>query len=302
MTRFVRKQMQRLQTLIIVIVFALGAGASGAVEYHIGGADSVSDYNWDGSDGVFSFANAAVGADPDLPGFVSSDDIPGSNLTNVDGSGGLAQVAFNIVLGPTQGATGTGDGMSPFVPTSTLGDGNIKKAQFIGGPGVADMIIYKPVSGSPNSIDEILLTFDIDFIDVTNATRQTVDPLPPFSVIDPDGSITLGDATSTALSSFLTVSGGSLAASVGGIGAEARMSIIISTLTPALINGPDFRGYFGANWTSGIGAEPIAGLAYDMVIFEPVVVPEPATGTLLTLSLLVFAAHGRLRRNRCTRS
>lgn len=289
-----------MQTLIAIVALSLGAaGTSGAVEFHIGGADSVSDYNWDGTDGVFSFANAAVGSDPNLPGFVSSDDIPGSNLTNVDGFGGLAQVAFNIVLGPTQGATGTGNGTSPFNPTSTLGDGNIKKAQFLGGPTLADMIIYRPVSGSPNSIDEILLTFDISFLDVTNATKRTVDPLPPFSVIDPDGSITLGEATSTAVSSFLTVTGGSLAGLVGGIGAEARMSIIISTLTPAILAGADFRGYFGDDWTSGIGAEPIAGLAWDLVIFEPaVVVPEPATGALFALSLLVLAAHGRLRRNR----
>ncbi len=284
--------------LMVVGALAIGAGTSGAVEYHIGGADSVSDYNWDGTNGVFSFANAAVGADPDLPGFVSSDDIPGSNLTNVDGSGGLAQVAFNILLGPTQGATGTGDGVSAFVPTSTGADGNIKKAQFLGGPS-ADMIIYRPVPGSPNAIAEILLAFDISFIDVTNATRQAIDPLPPFGVIDPDGSITLGDATSTAVSSFLTVTGGSLAASVGGAGAEARMSLLISTLTPAIIAGADFRGYFGNDWTSGIGAEPVAGLAWDLVIFEPAVVaPEPNTGALLTFSLLTFAAHGRLRRNR----
>jgi len=237
-------------TVAIVAVVLVAAGTSGAVEYHIGGADSLSDYTWDGTNGVFSFANAAVGPDPNLPGFVSSDDIPGSNLTNVDGFGGFAQVAFNIVLAPTQGATGTGDGVSPFVPTSTSGNGNIKKAQFLGGPTIADLIIYRPVSGSPNSIDEILLMFDISFIDVTNATKRTVDPLPPFNVIDPDGTITLGDATSTSVSSFLTVSGGSLAASVGGIGAEARMSIIISTPTPAIIAGADFRGYFGDDWTS----------------------------------------------------
>lgn len=193
---------------------------------------------------------------------------------------------LNIQLGPTQNPI-AGDGVSPFDPASTGTDGNVKRARFEGVDGMADFAIFKVDAGldgivdptESNSPTDFLLLFDIEFIDVTGATKRETTGGGTI-VIDPDGSITLGDPSINATSSRLTIIGGSLANQFGGIGTEARLSVKFETLDPAILSNSDFRGYLGSDFTSGVGATPVVPTRWELTI-----VPEPGTAALVGLGL-----------------
>lgn len=175
-------------------------------------------------------------------------------------SSGVPTVNFAAVLSATQE-----NGIDPFDPATD----NINKASFVGMAG-PDFVIWDP-NGSGN----ILLAFELSFVDVTQAKKKS-------SLFgDPDGTITLGDADPNALTSLLTVSGGSLNHLVGGVGTPARLQVQMATLTPGILTKSDLSGYFNTNFLSGEGAEPRADTIWDITI-----VPEPSTAALLGVSLL----------------
>jgi len=251
--------------LALMIAALLGAvSPSTASEIHIGGIDVESQYTGAGlgvpEAGIFTFDDSLNGMnDPEL-GEVDSEDLAGFDLIG-------ARVGFEAMLSTT------GNDGNPFDPAT----GNLRKARFVGTGGM-DMWILDP---SDNVT--ILLAFNLSFIDVTAADLA-------FPPADPDGLIFLGDPTPTATTSLLTLSGGTLNAVVGGIGTQARLSVEMATITPALLLRADRIGYLNANFTSGVGAPPVATTNWNITI-----IPEPSTAVLLGFALLGLLATARRR-------
>ena len=237
-------------------VFALPSVAS-ALLFHIGGTDAESQYTGAGTGhadaGILTFDDSLNGNNNPEPGVVTSSDIAAFL--------GLS-VAFEVVLGPDRRIGGA------FDPATD----NLKLARFVGTGGNE----FRFFDGAMT-----LLSFDISYIDVSNATTA-------FAGVDPDGSITLGDPTETSTSSLLTVSGGSLNQLVGGVGTEARLQVQFVTITPAILNNANFKGYLNDNFSSGFGAQPISASTWDLTI-----IPEPSTAALMGFALLGLVAAAR---------
>lgn len=252
-------------TLGLLGVLLLLAAPATAANIHIGGIDAETQYTGAGlllpDAGILTFYDSLNGMSAPEFGVVDSEDLPGLDLI----IGG--KVGFEAIL------SATGNDGDPFDPAT----GNLRKGRFEGTGGSEFWIL------SPTDNTTQLLVFDLSFIDVTAADLD-------FPPVDPDGLIFLGDHTPTATTSLLTVSGGKLNAVVGGIGTQARLSIEMATITPKLNVRADRVGYLNDNFTSGVGAPPVATTNWNLTI-----IPEPSTAALLGFSLLGILAVARRR-------
>jgi hypothetical protein len=86
------------------------------------------------------------------------------------------------------------------------------------------------------------------------------------------------------------LTGGTLANLVGGIGTQARLEILMGTLTPPILTRGNFSGYLNTDFLSGVGSAPVATTVWNLTI-----VPEPSTAALLGFSLLGILAVARRR-------
>lgn len=252
----------------LLAVALLIAAPAAALEIHIGGIDANTQYT--------GFVGAPTGAGiltfddqfnqmntPEL-GRVTSYDLPALNLIQ----GAIqAEVDFEAILGPI---SQQGDN---FIPK----DDNVKQAIFLGTSG-PDFTIFDPLNSSVAA-----LVFELNFIEVTGATKA-------LAGVDPDGSILLGEPVVGATSSRLVLVGGTLNNLVGGVGSQARLEILMGTLTPGILARADFTGYLNASFLSGVGSDPVATTVWNLVI-----VPEPSTAVLLGFALLGVLAAARRR-------
>lgn len=250
----------------LLAVALLIAAPAAALEIHIGGIDANSQYTGfvgaPTGPGILTFD----GNTPEL-GRVTSYDLPALNLIQGPNQ---AKVNFEAILGPI---SQLGVNFNPATD-------NVKQAIFLGTSG-PDFTILDPIDNMT-----VLLAFELNFIEVTGATKFVADT-------DPDGSILFGDPTATATSSKLVLVGGTLNNLVGGIGTEARMEILMATLTPPIMARADFKGYLNADFLSGVGAPPVATTTWNLTI-----IPEPSTAALLGFSLLGILAVARRRARR----
>lgn len=157
-----------------------------------------------------------------------------------------------------------------FVPAT----GSVLDATFIGtGPG-SEVVIWDSTQTT------VLLSFDASFVEVTqigfaNGSR-----------------ITMGDNTlaSVGVSSLLTVTGGTRAGDVGGIGTAAALRLQLNRPIPALTP-VNQAGYWSTPAiTVGNGYAPLSASNWDLLI-----VPEPGTLLLLGAGLAGLAATLRRR-------
>jgi hypothetical protein len=261
---------RRLGLLAVALLIAAPAAA---LEIHIGGIDANSQYTGfktaesppsPGAAGVLTFDDQFNQMNTPELGSVTSYDLPALNL--IQGAN-LAAVDFEAILGPIsqQGVN--------FNPATD----NVKQAIFLGTMG-PDFTIYDPLNSAV-----VALAFELNFIEVTGATKA-------LAGVDPDGSILLGDPTATATTSKLVLVGGTLNNLVGGIGTPARLEILMGTLTPPILVRGDFSGYLNVNFLSGVGDPPVATTVWNLTI-----IPEPSTAVLLGFSLLGILAAARRR-------
>lgn len=270
-------KMSRVTWLGIVgAAFALlVAGPAAALEFHIGGNDRITQYyGFDGSQpwpGLLTFQEPSNGSNPtpDL-GTVTSEDLAGGVANCSLGANVLcnAKVQFDAILGPL-----SQQGLN-FNPATD----NIKQAIFLGAKPGADMVFI-----DPNDNVTVLLAFELNFIDVTQASTQL---LPQ----NPEGTILLGNPAGTAASSKLVLTGGTLNQLVGGVGSEARLQLLMDSLTPPILAKGDFKGFLNGNFLSGAGGTPVLPTVFDLTI---IAIPEPSTAALLGFSLLSLLALAR---------
>jgi hypothetical protein len=251
--------------LAAVLLIAVPAAA---LEIHIGGVDANSQYTgFVGAPtgaGIFTFDDQFNQMNTPELGRVTSYDLPALNLIQGPNQ---AKVNFEAILGPV-----SQQGLN-FNPATD----NVKQAIFLGTSGT-DFYILDPIDNTT-----VLLAFELNFIEVTGATKAVAG-------VDPDGSILLGDPTVTATSSKLVLTGGTLANLVGGIGTQARLEILMGTLTPPILTRGNFSGYLNTDFLSGVGSAPVATTVWNLTI-----VPEPSTAALLGFSLLGILAVARRR-------
>ena len=261
----------------VVLCLLVFAGPAGAAEiFHIGGNDRISQYEGFDSGqtnpGMFTFNENANGGNPipDL-GVVTSEDLSLGAGNCPSGATFLctAKVGFNAILGPISRLGGS------FDPATS----NIKQAVFLGLPG-PDMYFLDPADNST-----VLLAFELNFIHVTQASFESIPA-------NEDGTILMGNPDPSAISSQLFLMGGTLNQLVGGIGSEARLEILMDSLTPAIMVKGDFKGYLNGNFLSGLGDAPVLPTTWNLTIIP---VPEPSTAGLLGVSLLGLLALARRR-------
>ena len=265
------------------VLFAAPATASIIT---ITGADEDSQYVGAGTGdplaGLMTFT-----LDGDDSGFVSAvdgaGDLTGTGFDPANISATEVRAWFSVELGPNQNPS-PGNG-GPFDPATD----NVNKARFLGNG--ADFSIFTVVDpltpGGSNTPDEMLLIFDIDFVDVTASTKAQ-------GLFDTDGSVSLGDPTETATSSSLTLVGGTMAAAFGGVGSSARLSVTYASLSNPILKGGDRNGYLNDDFTSGISV-PGQAPTWTLTIIP---IPEPGTASLLGLSLLVITGLARRQSSR----
>jgi len=150
---------------------------------------------------------------------------------------------------------------------------NMLDAQFIG-TGGNEIVIWDATQTTT------LLSFDVDFVDTVQ-----------FGIAN-GSSITIGENTvgGVDVTSRLTVTGGTRAGDVGGIGSPAALKLTLNRPQPA-VTLANFQGYWGTSLiTVGNGYAPLSASNWDLLI-----IPEP--GTLLLVGLGVAALAG-VRRSR----
>jgi len=256
--------------LAIAAAVVLAAAPAGAVTISFSGIDAQSQYTgYSGPPG------------PDTPGIFTFDDtVNGANLAPEPGVvtaqhniAGLLGGVINLEM-----MLDTTGGYDPATDQATI-------ASFMG-TGGNEVTIWDATQTT------LLLSFDLSYVDVRNISALgTVNNL-----------VRLGDAEGSLVPnrSLLTVTGGSLAGTVGGLGTQAVLDIVINDPNPAL---PDdlasavagYPGFWNDSFTSGIagGSTPEAGVNWAITI-----IPEPGTGSLLGLALLGLAGWRRSQRNR----
>ena len=278
MIRSGNRGMQQIRRALAGLGCALCAGTAQAA-VHIGGVDVQSEYTSPtsgvGTPGLLTFSDAFNSGNNPEPGVVTSSDLVGFNLIGVN-----ARAFFDVILSPLRE-----NDVTPFDPATD----NINLASFAGAAPTA-FTIFQPQSNTgpgQNVPVDILLTFSVSFIDVTNARGASIIP-----GVDPDGQIKFGNPEENDVTSLLTVTGGSLANLVGGIGSTARLEVLVVTPNPAIPNNAALSGYFANNWTGGSAAQPVSATTWNLTIIP---IPEPSTATLIGGALVGLAA---LRRRR----
>jgi hypothetical protein len=254
-------------------VFAVSAEAA----VHIGGVDVQSEFTKptavSGTPGLFTFTDAFNSGNNPEPGVVTSSDLVGFNLIGVN-----ARAFFDVLLSPLQE-----NDVTPFNAATN----DINLASFAGATPTA-FTIFQPQSNTgpgQNIPVDILLTFSVSFIDVTNARQASIIP-----GVDPDGQIKFGNPEENDVTSLLTVTGGSLANLVGGIGATAKLEVLVVTPNPSILTKANLSGYFANNWTGGNAAQPVSATTWNLTI-----IPEPSTAALLSGALVALVAIARRR-------
>jgi hypothetical protein len=271
------KLRRALQVSLALLAGAPLAAPAGAAVVHIGGVDSQSQFispNAAVTPGLLSFNDTFNSVNDPEPGVVTSSDLAGFDLL-----GANTRAWFNVFLSPLQK-----NGTSAFNPAST----NINFASFNGVNDFA-FTLFEPMASDPNIPVDILLTFSVTYIHVTNAAALVVGA-------DPDGFIKLGNPSETATTSLLTVTGGALADLVGGIGTQARLEVFFVSPSPAIQRGtnptgPYLTNYFNDDWTAGTNSPaPSSATTWNLTI-----IPEPSTAALLGFALVGLVALARRR-------
>ena len=265
----------RMQVGLALLGCALLAGSARAT-IDIGGIDAQSQFNnlsASTNPGLLTFNDSWSSTNQREPGVVTSSDLGGFDLLGVN-----ARAFFDVILSPTRN-----DGVTPFNPATD----DINLASFAGATPTA-FTIFTPMSntGSGQNIPvDILLTFSISHIDVTNARQAS-----PIPGVDPDGLIKLGNPQLSDTTSLLTVTGGSLANLVGGVGTQAHLEVLFVTPNPAILTKAQLSGYFNGNWTAGNASQPVSATTWNLTI-----VPEPSSAALLGLAMVGLVTVARRR-------
>lgn len=151
----------------------------------------------------------------------------------------------------------------------------VLNASFVGtGPG-SEIMIWD------SALATVLLSLDVGYIEVTQRAFSS------------GSRISIGNnvASDLGVTSYLTVTGGTRAGDVGGIGTPAVIKLLLNRPIPALTTGNE-AGYFSLSpITVGNGYAPLSASNWDLLV-----IPEPATALLLGLAMAALA-HGRRRRH-----
>lgn len=223
---------------------ALLLAASGkAAPLRIGGIDAQSQYT--ANDGIFTFNDTINGANP----VAEAGQVTTTTVTGFP-TGGDIDLDLQV---DTNG----------FDPNT----GSLTSASFTGvGPG-PEIQLWN----SDRSV--VLLAVDVDFVDVTNVSPSVFGGPSSFSLGNPN-------LDQLGVDSRVTVAGGSLASSVGGIGNEGVIELGIVNPDPA-IDSSNLAGYLGSNFTVLDQSAPSNAVTWDMTF-----VPEPGTSLLVGAGLL----------------
>lgn len=246
---------------LVAMLSCLGTSA-GATPVTLGGVDLLSSYT------------APSGPNPGILTFQDTPTTPGL----VDDAGGITgldvgdNVWFEAALSDFRC-----NGTTPFNAATN----DIKQACFISS-GTPAFRITEAGTG--------ILLLQLDLVKM-KVGREVADNTIP---TDTDGFINFGDFTAGSNQSVLTVTGGSLAAAVGGIGSEAHLNIRMDTILPGLVTTSDPVGYFNSNFTAGNGIAS-AQVVWDLTI---VPIPEPGTGALVAFALVALSLGRRRPRAR----
>jgi hypothetical protein len=195
---------------------------------------------------------------------------PGTVTTS---TGGVSLIGADVSFQAQLSATDS-DGL-PFDPVT----GNVRKAVFESAPGF-DLLF---MSGST-----VLLALELNFIEVAVAAHSGS---PAGS---PNGKIVMGSFSPSEVGnpsqiSHLRVVGGTLNVTYGGIGSEAVLELLMSSMDPAMTKALRNGGYLNLNFTNGQGgggASTTFNLTLDFV-------PEPGTVLLFGTGLIGLLAVAR---------
>lgn len=251
-----------LQALLALAAFVVLAPATAAA-ISFSGIDAQSQYT--------GFASPPGIETPGL--FTFDDTMNGTNPTPepgvVTGTNGVAGVLGGLI------------DLELLLDTSSFDPAtdNLLGATF-GGTGGGEVLVWDATKTT------VLLAFDVSFVEVSTVSGTNN----LFQMGDPEGS------ASSAFSQ-LTLTGGSLAGSVGGAGTPALLHLIVNDPDPPLPTTFPERftapGYLNESFNSGFAG---AGTANAGVNWAITIVPEPGTAGLVALGLVALGVRGRRRR------
>jgi hypothetical protein len=194
------------------------------------------------------------------PGLVTTSEIPGMVGAEIDLELMLDTSSFDPATGDVRDAVFIGTGAGPEI---TIRSGEI-----------------------------VLLALDVSFVEVTSAAHSGS------PTGQPDGKITLGNPLfeEYGITSVLTVAGGTMSDSYGGVGQPATLHLFMSSLNPKMTKSLRNSGFLGLDFTNGLGTTA-ESTTWNITV-DPPLVPEPGTAALLGAALLGLAAAARRRRPR----
>jgi hypothetical protein len=210
-----------------------------------------------GASGIFTFNDTLNGTNPSPePGVVTTEEAGGLGLLN-----GRISLEMDLDTSSYNPATGT-----------------VPNARFIGTGPMPEVLIWNAAQTT------VLLAFDIVFVDANTVSSFA---------------IAMGDSEDlgASVNSRLKLVGGSLyGAALAATGGHrlSTLQIIVNRPVPApTMVASGSPGYLNNSFAAGIGApsSPPPGVNWAISI-----IPEPATGLLVTLSLVGLSAYSRGRR------